>query len=190
MPFKDLRSFLEKLKQEGQFLELKKEMEDGFEVSALGWELSDRGGGPGIMFKIKGYDTPVVANVHGTLQRNAMALGLEPADTMEKKLTGNQVDLKKLPIVQWNRLDGGPYITLPNVITRDQVNPKFGRNNGMYRAMVHDETTTGIMCVATQDIGIHVARARAAGMKAGGHSGWAGSRHQYGGLLQDGVFYG
>ncbi|NIR17796.1 MAG: hypothetical protein GWN86_29405, partial [Desulfobacterales bacterium] len=44
MAFKDLRSFLKKLKKEGQFLELKKEMEDGFEVSALGWELSDRGG--------------------------------------------------------------------------------------------------------------------------------------------------
>ena len=198
MAFKDLRSFLEKLKKEGQFLELKKEMDDGFEVSALGWELSDRGGGPGIMFKIKGYDTPVVANVHGTLQRNAMALGLEPADTMEKNfvlirnrvaqvlasketwiepkivdsgpcqevvLTGNEVNLKKLPILQWNRMDGGPYITLPNVVTRDQVNREFGRNNGMYRAMVHDETTTGIMCVATQDIGIHVARARAAGLQ-------------------------
>ena len=42
------------------------------------------GGGPAIRFKIKGYDTPVVANVQGTLQRNAIALGLEPAETLEK----------------------------------------------------------------------------------------------------------
>ena len=84
MAFNDLRSFLEKLKQEDQFVEIKKEMEDGFEVSSLGWELSERGGGPAIRFKLKGYDTPVVANVQGTLQRNAMALGIEPADTMEK----------------------------------------------------------------------------------------------------------
>ena len=197
MAYNDLRSFLEKLKQEGQFVEIKKEMEDGFEVSSLGWELSERGGGPAIRFKLKGYDTPVVVNAQGTLQRNAMALGIEPADTMEKNfvlirnrvaealankstwikpktidkapcqevvITGDDVNLKKLPIVKWNRMDGGPYITLPNVITRDPVNPDFGRNNGMYRVMVHDEKTTGIMCVATQDIGIHVARARAAGM--------------------------
>jgi 4-hydroxy-3-polyprenylbenzoate decarboxylase len=198
MAFKDLRAFLEKLRQLGQFVELKKEMENGYEVSALGWELSDRGGGPAILFRIKGYNTPVVANALGTLQRNAIALGLEAADTMEKNfvlirnriaqilasketwfepkmvdsgpcqevvLTGDKVNLKKLPVLRWNPMDGGPYITLPNVITRDPVNPRFGRNNGMYRVMIHDETTTGIMCVATQDIGIHVARARAAGLK-------------------------
>jgi 4-hydroxy-3-polyprenylbenzoate decarboxylase len=198
MPFKDLRDFLGTLKEAGQFVELKKEMENGYEVSALGWELSERGGGPAIKFKIKGHDTPVVANVQGTLQRNAMALGLQPAETMEKNfvlirnrvaealaaretwiepeivdsgpcqevvLTGNQVNLKSLPVVKWNPMDGGPYITLPNVITRDPLNREFGRNNGMYRMMIHDEKTTGIMCVATQDIGIHVARARSAGMK-------------------------
>jgi len=198
MAFKDMREFLDKLKELGQFVELKKEMESGYEVSSLGWELSDRGGGPAIKFRIKGYDTPVVANVQGTLQRNAIALGLEPADTMEKNfvlirnrvaqvlasketwhepklvesgpcqevvLTGDKVNLKKLPVLKWNPMDGGPYITLPNVITKDPVNPRFGRNNGMYRVMIHDETTTGIMSVATQDIGIHVARARQAGHK-------------------------
>ncbi len=82
MAFKDLREFLTKLEEIGQLVRLKKELEDGYEVSALGWELSDRGGGPAIMFKIKGYDTPVVANVHGTLERNAIALGLEPDETM------------------------------------------------------------------------------------------------------------
>ena len=198
MVFRDLREFLKKLEEEGQFIRLKKELNDGYEVSALGWELSNRGGGPAIEFKIKGYHTPVVANVQGTLQRNAIALGLEPAETMEKNfiilrsrmaealtsknkwiepkiiksgpcqevvLTGNEVNLKKLPILKWNPMDGGPYITLPNVITRDPLNPKFGRNNGMYRVMIHDEKTTGIMCCATQDIGIHIARARSAEMK-------------------------
>jgi 4-hydroxy-3-polyprenylbenzoate decarboxylase len=198
MAFKNLREFLAKLEEIGQLVRLKTELEDGYEVSALGWELSDRGGGPAIMFKIKGYDTPVVANVQGTLQRNAIALGLEPAETMEKNfvilrnhmaqalaakdtwiapkivktgpsqevvITGNEVNLKKLPVLKWNPLDGGPYITLPNVITKDPLHPKFGRNNGMYRVMIHDEKSTGIMCCATQDIGIHIARARSAGMK-------------------------
>ncbi|MEE9418128.1 MAG: UbiD family decarboxylase [Desulfatiglandaceae bacterium] len=199
MAFKDLRDFLEELKKAGQFVELKRELESGYEVSALGWELSDRGGGPAIMFRIRGYDTPVVANVQGTLQRNAIAIGLEPAETMEENfvlirnrvaealaakeawiepeivesgpcqevvLTGNEVNLKRLPILKWNPLDGGPYITLPNVITKDPLNPRFGRNNGMYRMMIHDEKTTGIMCCATQDIGIHLARARSGGMNS------------------------
>jgi 3-polyprenyl-4-hydroxybenzoate decarboxylase len=43
MPFKDLRDFLEKLREMGQLIELKKEIENGYEVSALGWELSNRG---------------------------------------------------------------------------------------------------------------------------------------------------
>jgi 4-hydroxy-3-polyprenylbenzoate decarboxylase len=45
--------------------------------------------------------------------------------------TGNQVDLRKLPVITcWPR-DGGPYITLPMVISR---NPRSGvRNVGMYR---------------------------------------------------------
>ncbi len=84
MAFKDLRDFLETLKEIGQYVELKREVENGYEVSAIGWELSERGGGPAIQFKIRGYDTPVVANVQGTLERNAIALGLEPAEGMEK----------------------------------------------------------------------------------------------------------
>jgi len=159
MPFKDLRDFLNKIEKIGQLVKLRRGLENGFEVSALGWELSSRGGGPAIMFKIKGYDTPVVANVQGTLQRNVIALGLEPAETMEKNfvilrnrmaealaskntwiepktaksgpcqevvLQGNEINLKKLPILKWNPMDGGPYITLPNVITKDPLNPKFG----------------------------------------------------------------
>ena len=42
MAFKDLREFLAKLEEIGQFVRLKKEMNDGYEVSALGWELSER----------------------------------------------------------------------------------------------------------------------------------------------------
>ena len=47
---------------------------------------------------------------------------------------GNQVDLRKLPIMTCWPEDGGPYITLPMVISRD---PKRGiRNVGMYRVQV------------------------------------------------------
>ncbi|MGH7720258.1 MAG: menaquinone biosynthesis decarboxylase, partial [Gemmatimonadaceae bacterium] len=49
---------------------------------------------------------------------------------------GNDVDLRKLPIIKCWPEDGGPYITLPMVISRD---PKRGiRNVGMYRVQYLD----------------------------------------------------
>jgi len=47
---------------------------------------------------------------------------------------GNQIDLRNLPVMTCWPEDGGPYITLPMVISRD---PKRGiRNVGMYRVQV------------------------------------------------------
>jgi len=47
---------------------------------------------------------------------------------------GDQVDLRKLPVITCWPEDGGPYITLPAVVSKD---PKRGiRNVGMYRVQV------------------------------------------------------
>ena len=52
---------------------------------------------------------------------------------------GDEVDLDKLPILTCWPEDGGPYITLPMVITRD---PKRGiRNVGMYRVQQMGKNT-------------------------------------------------
>jgi 4-hydroxy-3-polyprenylbenzoate decarboxylase len=52
----------------------------------------------------------------------------------EVVLTGRQIDLTQLPIITCWPEDGGPYITLPMVISRD---PTRGiRNVGMYRVQV------------------------------------------------------
>lgn len=57
-----------------------------------------------------------------------------PAPCQEVVWQGNQVDLRKLPVMTCWPEDGGPYITLPMVISRD---PKRGiRNVGMYRVQV------------------------------------------------------
>jgi 4-hydroxy-3-polyprenylbenzoate decarboxylase len=51
-------------------------------------------------------------------------------------------DLLKLPILTTWPQDGGPFITLPCVVTRD---PKSGKRNvGMYRMQVYDGQTTGM----------------------------------------------
>ena len=57
-------------------------------------------------------------------------------------LRGSEVDLGRLPILKTWPHDGGRFITLPCVITRD---PKSGKRNvGMYRMQVYDGKTTGM----------------------------------------------
>lgn len=56
--------------------------------------------------------------------------------------TGDQIDLGKLPILTCWPGDGGPFITMPLVITKD---PASGKTNvGMYRMQVYDRCTTGM----------------------------------------------
>jgi 4-hydroxy-3-polyprenylbenzoate decarboxylase len=56
------------------------------------------------------------------------------APCQEIVLRGDEIDLRKLPIIKCWPEDGGPYITLPMVISRD---PKRGiRNVGMYRVQL------------------------------------------------------
>src|SRR5437879_6269496 len=55
---------------------------------------------------------------------------------------GEDVNLLNLPILKTWPNDGGRFITLPCVITRD---PKSGKRNvGMYRMQVYDAKTTGM----------------------------------------------
>ncbi|GGL68737.1 menaquinone biosynthesis decarboxylase [Deinococcus aerolatus] len=55
---------------------------------------------------------------------------------------GDEVDLSRIPILKCWPLDGGPFVTLPLVITKD---PETGeRNMGMYRMQVMGRNTTGM----------------------------------------------
>ena len=60
----------------------------------------------------------------------------------EQVLRGEEVDLGRLPVTTCWPLDGGPFITMPLVITRD---PETGvRNVGMYRMQVLNRNTTAM----------------------------------------------
>ena len=60
----------------------------------------------------------------------------------EVVLTGDRVDLSILPVLQCWPKDGGPFITLPLVVTRSLETGK--RNVGMYRMQIFDKKTTGM----------------------------------------------
>ena len=55
---------------------------------------------------------------------------------------GAEVDLRELPVLTTWPGDGGPFITLPMVFTKDPVSG--AQNTGMYRMQVYDERTTGM----------------------------------------------
>ncbi len=60
----------------------------------------------------------------------------------QEVVEADRPSLSFLPVVKTWPGDGGPFITLPLVFTKD---PKTGRRNvGMYRMHVYDETTTGM----------------------------------------------
>lgn len=58
----------------------------------------------------------------------------------EVTIEGNNVDLKKLPVLTCWPKDAGPFVTLPMVITKDPENGV--QNVGMYRMQVIDGKTT------------------------------------------------
>ena len=74
------------------------------------------------------------------------------APCQEVVIPQDQVDLLKFPILKCWPLDGGRYITLPLVITRDPITGV--RNAGMYRIQVFDARTAG-MHWQTHKVGAH-----------------------------------
>jgi len=67
---------------------------------------------------------------------------LKRAPCQEVVYRGKDVDLTSLPVLTCWPQDGGPFITLPVVITRSLVTGR--RNAGMYRLQVFDASTTGM----------------------------------------------
>jgi 4-hydroxy-3-polyprenylbenzoate decarboxylase len=75
------------------------------------------------------------------------AMGVKPAlvkraSVQEVIYTGDEVDLNRLPILKCWPKDGGNFITMTTVISRDPVTQI--RNVGMYRLQVYDRRTLGM----------------------------------------------
>jgi 4-hydroxy-3-polyprenylbenzoate decarboxylase len=66
--------------------------------------------------------------------------GLAPCQEVVK--TGSDVKLSELPVLYCWPQDGGRFITLPLVFTKEPTTGK--RNVGMYRMQVYDDRTTGM----------------------------------------------
>ena len=185
MPYRDLKEFIDRLRSGGELAEISAEVDWRYEIGGIVRKNLDLKG-PALFFKkIKDYHIPLFTCGVSTYQRLALALGLSAHKTLdeivsefrerikkpiktnsvktgpckENILKGNEIDLLRFPVPLWQGRDGGRYLgTWHGVITRD---PETGWTNaGMYRTMIHDRKTLGILLARDQHIGLHYEKYR------------------------------
>ena len=168
MAYRDLGGFLARLDALGELQRVDAEVDPDLEIAGI----TDRqsklaGGGKALLFsRVKGSAFPVATNLFGSPARMAAALEVENlgalTERMERLLDApgealppllvdrapcqevvqRAPDLGSFPFLKSWPGDGGRFITLPLVFTRD---PQSGLGNcGMYRVRLFDEQSAGI----------------------------------------------
>jgi len=167
-----------KLEEAGELVRVSKEVDSEFELSSICRKM-ELLGGPAILFeKVKGYDIPLVANILGSQKRVALALEttdikaaiakvgdviynqkyikpvlVENAPCQEVVLTGDDVDITKLPVPIWNEKDGGRYFTAGFQIAKE---PDSGvPNMSLHRMQVKGPRKTGILAHPPVHLGLY-----------------------------------
>lgn len=188
MAFYDLREFINALESRGMLKRIKTPVDCNLEITEITDRVSKMEGTKNVALlfeNVKGYDMPVLMNAFGSMERLALAFGVNDIEEIPNELREilrlpyislqNKMDLihiiptakrainfpkyvkkapcqevvitdnptlDKFPILKCWPQDGGPFITLPLVFTR---NPKTGKRNvGMYRLQKYDGQTTGM----------------------------------------------
>lgn len=187
MAYKDLREFAAELERRGLLKRIKTPVSCDLEITEITDRISKKegAGNVALLFEnVIGYDVPVLINAFGSMERMAMALGVNKIDdvadeirtmlrlpyiSLQNKMDVISIipmikrainfpkyvknapcqevierdpDLDKFPILRCWPQDGGPFITLPLVFTK---NPATGKRNvGMYRLQKYDKKTTGM----------------------------------------------
>jgi len=171
----DLRQFIAMLEDRGELIRIGEEIDPVFEVGAIN-RLAVLNRGPAMLFEhVKGSPAPVATFLFGSQHRIDLAFGTEDRlETAERYLEAlgreriapvlvesgpckenilRDPDLTKdIPNIIWGELDGGPYITLPLVVTKDPEKKK--RNMGIYRVMIEGPKQTGLVIPPMQHIGM------------------------------------
>ncbi len=164
----DLRSYLDLIKQNHpeDFLTVSREVDPAFEITAITVKLEQEAKRrPIILFeKVKGTKFPVLTNLHAGRSRLATAIHAKPEEmqraylrAMEKPiapkvvskapvkevvLTGDQIDLHKLPQILHHQEDAGAYITAAISFAKDPSSDTW--NCAYNRLMIKSRDTTSI----------------------------------------------
>ena len=170
---KDLRYFLSRLRAAGptDFVEIDRQIPRDLYMTLIQQKLAKERKYPAVMFKdVAGYDWPVVTGLFSSYRLLAHALEVEPtqqgevlaefmrreakpiapiafsggtAPVQEVVMTGDGIDLSKLPIQQHCEGDSGRYITIGCLICRDPVSGVT--NVGTYRHELKGPNLMGCM---------------------------------------------
>jgi 2,5-furandicarboxylate decarboxylase 1 len=151
---KDLRTFIEVLKENKQIEFIEKEVDWKYEIGSVLGTLEKYNKGAGYFRKVKDRDFPVCGGILSSMDRIALALGctkegikdfleaclknpLKPeiitnAPCQENVIMSENIDLEKLPIPIHALKDGGPYIT-SGIVYSKELNGK--KQNISYHRM-------------------------------------------------------
>src|SRR5213078_3922354 len=149
MAYRSFRKFLDALDEAGELRRVAVPVDTDLLIAE--WadrEMKSPGGGKALLFEQpivegKKSEFPLAINTMGSRRRMAMALQVSDVEDLAREIErGDGFSLLDLPILKCWPKDGGRFVTLPNVHTRD---PETGaRNVGIYRMQVYDERTTGM----------------------------------------------
>ena len=164
----DLRSFLDLIKRRrpDELVVVSREVDPAFEITALVVKLErEARRRPVLLFeRVRGTDFPVLTNLHASRSRLAAALGAPPdamlttyLRAMERPvpprvvstgpvkdvvLTGDKIDLRRLPQIVHHEGDAGPYLTAAISFARDPEHEIW--NCAYNRLMLKGRDTTSI----------------------------------------------
>lgn len=184
MCYQDFRAFLAVLRDQGELVDIDRPIALKYDV-AKALAKSSSVDGPALMFRNNGTAFPLVAGLFGTRRRALIAFGADdltihdrvrkgieqpigPVDfegippCQDVVLTGEQIDLARLPVPIYSPKDGGPYITAGIVISE---NPETGIPDiGNYRFQIHGRDRMGVFSAPNHRFGKNMAKATQMGV--------------------------
>lgn len=180
----DWRSFIKDVEDKGDLVHITEPVAREYEISTLMMDLEKKQRYPMVKFgNVADSEFPVVTNALAPRNRLALAMGvdehemsseygrriqLRPGVKKVKKapfqancLTGEQIDLTRLPILTHFPIDAGPYLTSGLCVARD---PETGVETlGFHRMQLKGRDKLGISFHSRQRLWEYFRRAEAAG---------------------------
>jgi len=173
---KGMREYLDLLAENGELKKISHPV-NPLDVSAIIFKSKGA-----VMMPIEGYDIPVVGGIVRNRKQVALSLNcsekelgkkvlqamqrpippviVKDAPCQEVVITGEAIDLTRLPIVFQHEQDGAPYIGSAVQLARWG---NYGLNAGMYRHMFRTKDTMGIDLNSPSDLRLFYAQSNAQG---------------------------
>lgn len=142
-----MRAYMERLRREGQLLEVDREVDPKFELAAVTDKVQRTTDKVVLFNKVKGTDIPVITNLYGSRVRLADVLGIQPDEfcqkwnaltslsqsidgppTREISIPTDLIDCRvsDLPLITYCEKDVGPYFTAALFLAKE---PETGVGN-------------------------------------------------------------